>query len=128
MIERINGSSSTISSRYGPRCCAVHEASLFATSFIGPSSGCRHFRGLLRAHRFLGGRQRNRDRRAATDLAVNANRALVRQDHPLAQRQPESHARARGLGGEEWVEDPLQMLTRNSDAVVDDLDKNPPRF
>src|SRR5277367_1825006 len=128
MIERISGSSSTISSRYGPRCCAVHEASLFATSFIAPSSGCGHFRSLLRAHRFLGGRQRNRDRGAAPDFAVDANRTLVRQDHPLAQRQPESHARACGLGGEEWVEYPLQMLARNANAVVDDLNENPPRF
>src|SRR5208282_5490563 len=124
MIERINGSSSTISSRYGPRSCAVHEASLFIES----RSRCCHFRGLLRAHRFLGGPERDRDRSAAADLAVDPNRALVGQDHALAQRQSESDAGARGLGGEEWIEDALEMFARDSDSVIHDLDQHPARF
>ena len=35
---------------------------------------------------------------------------------------------AGGLGGEEWIEDALEMLARDSDTVVDDLDEHATRF
>src|SRR5262245_12581890 len=72
----------------------------------------------------IGGRQfmrgqQNGNLRALAELAVDPDRALVGENDALAQRQTQTHTGSCGLGGEEWIEHPLEMFARDADAVVD---------
>src|SRR6516162_9989546 len=72
----------------------------------------------------IGGRQfmrgqQYRNLRALAELAVDPDGALVGENNPLAERQAEADPGAGGLGGEKWIEHPLQMFARDADTVVD---------
>jgi hypothetical protein len=68
-------------------------------------------------------RQCNEKTRACAGRGRDANASAVLLDDLEADRQPKSGALADRLGGEEWIEDALQVFLRNAFAIVLDCDQ-----
>ena len=67
-------------------------------------------------------RQRDAEGGAGAGFAPHVNPATVLPDYAVGKRQAEPGALANGFGGEEGLEDALQVLRRDAAAGVGDLD------
>jgi hypothetical protein len=64
--------------------------------------------------------------RALARLTLGPDRAIVLLHDPEAHRQAEAHTLADVAGGKEGIEDTRQDVGRDTRAIVDDLQANPP--
>src|SRR4029079_14002110 len=108
------------SSKYRPatRCDSLSMASVFTSVrniAILTSSTCSGFRRLIVARR-----NAQRERAAAPDLALDANRAVELLDDPL--RDGQAEAQTTSLRRDEFLEDGRQPIGRNAGAGVGDVD------
>src|SRR5262245_41464195 len=70
------------------------------------------------------GRELDRERRALAGLALDVDRAAVALDDSQADREAETRAADGRLGGEEGIEDPIEVVGGDSDAGVGELDRD----